>query len=280
VTDQPTYDTGLVAHGIDTTRPSVARVYDYFLGGKDNYEPDRELYRQIMKIAPEAPEWARANRRWLKEVVTWLAEDRGVRRFIDAGSGLPTAENTHQIAQRVNAECEVVYVDNDPSVVAHGRALLLDNAQTRFVAADLTKPADVLADPAIRELLEPGQPVALVMALMLHHIADYEQTREIARQYVDALPAGSFLTITHACNPGDGGPVDVLVTELADKVKHAFPTLAFRTVEEISSLFGEMEILEPGVVRLVDWHVPGGRPEEEPEPGARDAIYGGVGRKS
>lgn len=279
MTDQPTYDTGLVAHGIDTTRPSVARVYDYFLGGKDNYEPDRELYRQIMKIAPEAPEWARANRRWLKEVVTWLAEDRGVRRFIDAGSGLPTAENTHQIAQRVNAESAVVYVDNDPSVVAHGRALLLDNDQTRFVAADLTKPAEVLADPAIRELLAPGEPVALVMALMLHHIADYEQTREIARQYVDALPAGSFLAITHACNPGDGGPVDVLVTELADKVKHAFPTLAFRTVEQISSLFGAMEILEPGIVRLVDWHVPGGRTEDEPEPGVRDAIYGGVGRK-
>lgn len=279
MTDQPTYDTGLIAHGIDTTRPSVARVYDYFLGGKDNYEPDRELYRQIMKIAPEAPEWARANRRWLKDVVTWLAEDRGVRRFIDAGSGLPTAENTHQIAQRVNVESAVVYVDNDPSVVAHGRALLLDNDQTRFVAADLTKPADVLADPAIRELLAPGEPVALVMALMLHHIADYEQTREIAREYVDALPAGSFLAITHACNPGDGGPVDVLVTELADKVKHAFPTLAFRTVEQISSLFGAMEILEPGVVRLVDWHVPGGRTEDEPEPGVRDAIYGGVGRK-
>lgn len=279
MTDQPTYDTGLVAHGIDTTRPSVARVYDYFLGGKDNYEPDREMYRQIMKIAPEAPEWARANRRWLKDVVTWLAEDRRVRRFIDAGSGLPTAENTHQIAQRVNAESAVVYVDNDPSVVAHGRALLLDNDRTRFVAADLTKPVDVLADPAIRELLAPGEPVALVMALMLHHIADYEQTREIARQYVDALPAGSFLAITHACNPGDGGPVDVLVTELADKVKHAFPTLAFRTVEQISSLFGAMEILEPGIVRLVDWHVPGGRTEDEPEPGVRDAIYGGVGRK-
>ena len=277
--DQPRYDSGLVAHGIDTTRPSVARVYDYFLGGKDNYEPDRELYRQIMKIAPEAPEWARANRRWLKDVVTWLAEERGIRRFIDAGSGLPTAENTHQIAQRANLSCSVVYVDNDPSVVAHGRALLLDNDRTQFVAADLTKPDEVLADPAIVDLLAPGEPVALVMALMLHHIADYEQTLEISRQYVDALPPGSYLAITHACNPGDGGAVDVLVTELAEKIKPAFPTLAFRTVEQISSLFGDMEILEPGVVRLVDWHVPGGRIDEEPEPGVRDAIYGGVGRK-
>ncbi|NUS00260.1 MAG: hypothetical protein HOV67_33990 [Kribbellaceae bacterium] len=280
MTDQPMYDSGLIAHGIDTTRPSVARVYDYFLGGKDNYESDRELYRQIMKVAPEAPEWARANRRWLKEVVTWLAEDRGVRRFIDAGSGLPTAENTHQIAQRANLECSVVYVDNDPSVVAHGRALLLDNDRTQFVAADLTKPDEVLADETIAGLLAPGEPVALVMALMLHHIADYEETLRIAKRYVDALPPGSYLAITHACNPGDGGAVDVLVTELMEKVKHAFPTLAFRSVAQIESLFGEMEILEPGVVRLVDWHVPGGRVDEEPEPDVRDAIYGGVARKA
>ena len=280
MTDQPTHDDGLVAHGIDTTRPSVARVYDYFLGGKDNYESDRAMYRQIMKIAPEAPEWARANRRWLSTVITWLAEEAGVRRFIDAGSGLPTAENTHQIAQKVNASSSVVYVDNDPSVVAHGRALLLDNDRTQFAAADLTKPEEVLADPAVAGLLAAGEPVAMVMALMLHHVADYEETREITRKYAEALPPGSYLAITHACNPGDGGPLDELVTELTEKVKHAFPTLAFRSVEEISSLFGGLEILPPGVVRLAEWHVPGVRIEEPPLTGARDAIYGGVARKA
>ncbi|MFF0338388.1 SAM-dependent methyltransferase [Kribbella sp. NPDC004875] len=280
MTDQPVNDSGLVAFGIDTTRPSVARVYDYFLGGKDNYASDRELYEQIMKIAPEAPVWARANRRWLSEVVTWLAEEAGVRRFIDAGSGLPTAENTHQIAQKVNAGAAVVYIDNDPSVVAHGRALLLDNDRTQFTAADLTKPEEVLADPAVATMLAAGEPVALVMALMLHHIADYDETREVARQYVAALPPGSYLAITHACNPGDGGPVDLMVTELAEKVRHAFPTLAFRSVEQISSLFGDLEILEPGVVRLADWHVPGGRVAEDPAIGVRDAIYGAVARKS
>ncbi|WP_371406832.1 SAM-dependent methyltransferase [Kribbella sp. NBC_00662] len=280
MTDQPMNDGGLVAHGIDTTRPSVARVYDYALGGKDNYESDRALYRQIMEIAPETPVWARANRAWLREVITWLAEEAGVRRFIDAGSGLPTAENTHQIAQKVNAEASVIYIDNDPSVVAHGRALLLDNDRTQFTAADLTKPDEVLADPSIAGLLAGGEPVALVMALMLHHIADYEQTREIARTYVDALPPGSYLAITHACNPGDGGQVDVLVTELLEKVKDAFPTLAFRSVEQIRSLFGDLEILEPGVVPLSEWHVPGGRVEEERPADIRDAIYGGVGRKA
>ncbi|MFC6161170.1 SAM-dependent methyltransferase [Kribbella jiaozuonensis] len=280
MTDQPMNDGGLVAHGIDTTRPSVARVYDYALGGKDNYESDRALYRQIMKIAPETPVWARANRAWLREVITWLAEEAGVRRFIDAGSGLPTAENTHQIAQKVNADTSVIYVDNDPSVVAHGRALLLDNDRTQFTAADLTKPDEVLAEPSIAALLAGGEPVALVMALMLHHIHDYEQTLEIARKYVDALPPGSYLAITHACNPGDGGPVDVMVTELLEKVKDAFPTLAFRSVEQITSLFGDLEILEPGVVPLGEWHVPGGRVEEERQADIRDAIYGGVGRKA
>nr|WP_167217761.1 SAM-dependent methyltransferase [Kribbella shirazensis] len=269
----------MVAHGIDTTRPSVARVYDYFLGGKDNYEPDRELYRQIMKIAPEAPEWARANRAWLKEVITWLAAEAGVRRFIDAGSGLPTAENTHQIAQRANLGASVVYIDNDPSVVAHGRALLLDNDRTQFSAADLTKPDEVLADPAVAALLAAGEPVALVMALMLHHVADYEETKRIARAYVDALPPGSFLAITHACKPGDGGPVDELVTELSAKVTQAFPDLAFRSVEQISALFGGTEIFQPGIVRLAEWHVPGGRVDEEPPVDVRDVIYGGLARK-
>ncbi|MFI5696793.1 SAM-dependent methyltransferase [Kribbella sp. NPDC051586] len=280
MTDQPMNNGGLVAFGIDTTRPSVARVYDYALGGKDNYESDRELYRQIMKIAPETPEWAKANRRWLNTVITWLAEEAGVRRFIDAGSGLPTAENTHQIAQKVNADASVIYIDNDPSVVAHGRALLLDNDRTQFTAADLTKPEEVLADPSIRDLLAAGEPVALVMALMLHHIADYEQTLDIARKYAAALPPGSYLAITHACNPGDGGPVDVLVAELLENVKDAFPTLAFRSVEQISSLFGDLEILEPGVVPLSEWHVPGGRVEDEHPTDIRDAIFGGVARKA
>jgi hypothetical protein len=158
--------------------------------------------------------------------------------------------------------------------------LLVDNDRTQFVAADLTEPGEVLADPAIQELLAPGEPVALVMGLMLHHIKDDDEARALAGQYVDALPPGSFLAVTHACRPGDGGAVDEVVTELAEKVKDAFPTLAFRSAEGIASLFGPMEILDPGVVRLADWHVPGGRVDEELAPGVRDVIYGGVGIKA
>ncbi|MEV5964507.1 SAM-dependent methyltransferase [Kribbella sp. NPDC051952] len=282
MTNQPTSDGGFIAHGIDTTRPSVARVYDYALGGKDNYETDRELYRQIMKIAPETPEWAKANRAWLGRVIGWLAAEAGVTRFLDAGSGLPTAQNTHQIAQSRNQLASVVYIDNDPSVIAHGRALLLDNDRTHFAAADLTRPDEVLADPAVAEMLAAGEPVALVMALMLHHLADLEETRAIVKQYVEALPSGSYVAISHACNPRDGGELNQLVTELVDKVQSSFPTLAFRTVEEISSFFDGLELLDPGVVRLVEWQAPG---TESPKdagtiPGARDVLYGGLAKKA
>jgi SAM-dependent methyltransferase len=282
VTNQPAGDGGLIAHGIDTTRPSVARIYDYALGGKDNYEADRELYRQIMKIAPETPEWARANRAWLGRVITWLAEEAGVTRFVDAGSGLPTAQNTHQLAQARNQAASVVYIDNDPSVIAHGRALLLDNDRTFFAAADLTKPDEVLADPAVAAILADGEPVALVMALMLHHIADYKRTREVVRQYVDALPPGSYVAITHACDPGDGGELNQLVTELVEKVRSSFPTLAFRTIDEIGSFFDGLEVLDPGVVRLVEWHAPGAVAVVDGDaiPGARGVLYGGVARKA
>jgi SAM-dependent methyltransferase len=282
VTNQPIGDGGLIARGIDTTQPSVARVYDYFLGGKDNYESDRELYRQIMKIAPEAPEWARVNRSWLGRMIGWLAGQAGVERFLDAGSGLPTAQNTHQIAQAHNPAASVVYIDRDPSVAAHGRALLLDNDRTHFVAADLTRPDDVLAEPAVKAMLADGRPVGLVMALMLHYVEDLDEAQTILRQYVDALPPGSYLAISHACNPRDGGAIDQMATELMEKVKPAFPTLTFRTVEEIGSLFGGLELLDPGVVRLAEWHPPGAAAalEDDVLADARDIIYGGVARKA
>jgi SAM-dependent methyltransferase len=282
VTNQPIGDGGLIAQGIDTTQPSVARVYDYFLGGKDNYESDRELYRQIMKIAPEAPEWARVNRSWLGRMIGWLAGEAGVERFLDAGSGLPTAQNTHQIAQAHNPAASVVYIDRDPSVAAHGRALLLDNDRTHFAAADLTRPDDVLTDPAVKAMLADGRPVGLVMALMLHYLEDLDEAQAILRQYVDALPPGSYLAISHACNPRDGGAIDQMATELMEKVKPAFPTLTFRTVEEIGSLFGGLELLDPGVVRLAEWHPPGAAaaPEDDVLADARDIIYGGVARKA
>jgi trans-aconitate methyltransferase len=283
MTDPASGGSNPAAPTVDVTRPSIARVYDLFLGGKDNYESDRVLYRQIMEIAPEIPEWARENRRWLTRVVTWLAREARIEQYLDCGSGLPTAQNTHQIAQGINPSATVVYVDNDPSVIVHGQALLVNNDRTSFAAADLTDPAAVLADPAVTDAFDPTRPIALVQALVLHHIQDTDEAREIVAAYVDALPSGSYLAISHASNPRDGSEAAELSTAIEEKFKASFQSLNFRTPEEIASLFDGLELLEPGVVRLFDWWPPGSEHDDDSAEGLRpDAsliLYGGLARK-
>jgi trans-aconitate methyltransferase len=283
MTDPASGDSNPAAPTVDITRPSIARVYDLFLGGKDNYESDRALYRQIMEIAPEIPEWARENRRWLTRVVTWLTREARIEQYLDCGSGLPTAQNTHQIAQGINPSATVVYVDNDPSVIVHGQALLVDNDQTSFAAADLTDPAMVLADPAVTDAIDLTRPIALVQALVLHHIQDTDEARDIVAAYVDALPSGSYLAISHASNPRDGSEAAELSTAIEEKFKASFQSLNFRTPEEIASLFAGLELLEPGVVRLFDWWPPGSEHDDDSTEGLRpDAsliLYGGLARK-
>jgi trans-aconitate methyltransferase len=271
----------VVAPGVDISRPSIARVYDAFLGGKDNFESDRSVVRQILRIAPELPQWTRENRRWLGRVVEWLAREARITRFLDLGSGLPTAQNTHQLAQRVNPAAKVVYVDNDPAVIAHGRALLLENPNTFFVPADFTAPDQLLADPIVADNLD--RPVALIQALILHHLEDLDQTRELVHRYVDVLPSGSYLAISHACNPRDGSESARLATALEEKFHEQFPSLRFRTPAEITSYFDGLELLEPGVVRLFDWWPPGVDHDETTaaglSEGAGQILYCGLARK-
>jgi SAM-dependent methyltransferase len=269
---------------IDPKRPSVARVYDFILGGKDNYQSDRELAAEILKFTPEGPEWARGNRRWLREVVTWLTRQARIDQFLDLGSGLPTAQNTHQIAQGLNPGAKVVYVDNDPTVIRHGQALLVENDRTDFAAADFTKPAEVLADPAVTGLLDLDRPVGLIEALMLHHIADLDEARAIAAAYVDALPSGSYVAISHVCNPRDGSDTARFTDEFGARLEQSFPTLSFRTPAEIESLFGDLELLGPGVVRLFGWWPPGGKddyddPAADLRPTVSQLLYCGLARK-
>ncbi|MEV8377353.1 SAM-dependent methyltransferase [Kribbella sp. NPDC056861] len=271
----------VVAPGVDVSRPSIARVYDAFLGGKDNFESDRAVVRQILRIAPELPAWTRENRRWLARVVEWLAREARITRFLDLGSGLPTAQNTHQLAQRVNPAAKVGYVDNDPAVIAHGRALLLENANTFFVPADFTTPDQLLADPVVAGLLD--RPVGLIQALILHHVEDLDQTRELVRRYVEALPSGSYLAISHACNPRDGSEPALLATALEEKFREQFPSLRFRTPAEITSYFDGLELLEPSVVRLFDWWPPGVDHDETTAASLSEAagqiLYCGLARK-
>ncbi|GAA1528446.1 SAM-dependent methyltransferase [Kribbella lupini] len=227
---------------IDLGRPTAARVYDVLLGGKDNFACDRAVSRRLTEIAPELPVWARENRRWLRRVVSWLAREHRIDQFLDLGAGLPTAENTHQIAQGINPAAKVVYVDIDPAVIAHGRALLVENEHTGFAAADFTRPHQVLSDEAVVGL-DAERPIGLIEALVLQHVPDLDHAREIQAAYLDKLPSGSFVAISHACN-----------AQVPDAFENSFPELRFRTPEEILSLFGDLEVLSPGLVRLSEWN--------------------------
>jgi SAM-dependent methyltransferase len=269
---------------IDISKPSVARVYDLCLGGKDNYESDRVIFRQIMEIIPEISAWAKENRRWLQRAVRWMAQEQQIDQFLDLGAGLPVAQNTHQIAQDVNAKARVVYVDNDPSVIAHGRALLMDNEWTDFAAADFTRPGEVLDEPAVKEMLDFSRPVGLIQALVLHHVSDLDELLAHQAEYLDKLPSGSCVAISHASNPRDGSEAAELATTFEDKLREHFPTLTFRTPAEVTSLFGDFELVDPGLVRLFDWHGPGVEVDDNPADDYRDAasrfLICGVARKA
>lgn len=265
-----------IAPDVDMQRPSDARVYDLLLGGKDNFEVDRQLAQQVLKVAPEMPELLQANRRWLAEVVERMLREAAVVQFLDLGSGLPTSDNTHEIAARVNPEARVVYLDKDPTVIRHGQALLADDRRSFFAAGDLTDPAAVLANPVVTGALDLSQPVGVIQCLVLHHIRDTKQAREIVSGYLDALPSGSYLALTHPCNPRDGSRRAEFATGVEEKLRIGFKAVTFRTPDEIASLFDGLELLEPGLVSLGEWW-----PAPTASPGgASHLILAGLARKT
>lgn len=275
-TEEP--PTNTIPTTIDTTKASIARVYDAFLGGKDNYEVDRAVYEQVKTIAPQSPELARDFRTWLIRSVRFLAGSAGIDQFLDLGSGLPAAENTHQAAQRFNPDAKVVYVDNDPIVAAHGRALLEENERTHFIAGDLRYPSEVLNHPVVTQNLDFNRPLALMQCATIHHVDDDANPYEIMRTYIDALPSGSYVGLTHFYDPADGSKY----SELARGIETTFRTSSmgtgrFRTREEITSYLDGLELVEPGLVRLADWWPDG--PRVAPLPDSGHIALGAVGRK-
>ncbi|MDA3625964.1 SAM-dependent methyltransferase [Saccharopolyspora sp. WRP15-2] len=262
---------------IDTSKPSIARVYDAFVGGKDNFEVDRQVLRQIQEIAPEAIEVGRLCRAWLIRVVRFMAGGAGIDQFLDLGSGLPTAENTHQAAQRLNSEAKVVYVDNDPSVAAHGRALLEENDYTHFVMGDLRDPAAILSDPAVTKHLDLSRPVGLIQCNTLHHVTDEENPGQIMQSYVDALAPGSYIAISHLHNPADGSYSAELAVESEARFNEMMGSCFYRRREEIAELFRGLEMIEPGLAYLFDWW-PDGPLLTEPSAASHN-LLGGVARK-
>jgi S-adenosyl methyltransferase len=232
--------------GIDVTKPHVARVYDYLLGGKDNFAADRAVGDRIIASLPAAQIGVRAQRDVLARVVRYLAGDAGLTQFLDIGSGLPTADNVHQIAQRVNPDARVVYVDNDPVVLTHADALLADRKQTFAVGGDLRDPGGVIA--AAGRHLDWDRPVGLLLCGILHYILDEEHPADITAELIGGLPAGSYVFIHHLLHTGDPASAG-----LEAAMRQGLGRAQFRTHDQILDLFAGLGLIEPGLVLVPDW---------------------------
>ncbi|WP_399894959.1 SAM-dependent methyltransferase [Streptomyces sp. BBFR51] len=233
---------------IDRTRPSIARVYDYLLGGKDNYAVDREIGDVFKRDLPGSVAIAFANRAALTRAVREIVTTTGVRQFIDLGSGLPTADNVHQVAQRHARDTRVVYVDTDPQVLVHGRALLEENDRTRVVPVDVRDPEGVRRHPDTQELIDFDRPVAVMLSAILHHVNDEEDPAGIVRHWRDHVPSGIYFFVSHFRSGNNPETAE------AEKVlQGTFGRGRWRSDEEIAALLDGLEILEPGIVPASVW---------------------------
>ncbi|MFJ6567968.1 SAM-dependent methyltransferase [Streptomyces sp. NPDC091292] len=256
---------------IDITKPHSARFWNYFVGGKDHYEVDREIGDHIREIFPGLVDVALTSRHFLGRAVRHLAVEQGVRQFLDVGTGLPTADNTHQVAQRVAPDARIVYVDNDPLVLSHARALLTSTPEgkTAYLDADLYRPDTILE--AARDTLDFSRPVALMILNTLGHVADHKEARALVSHLMSGLPSGSYLVISDSTSTSEG----MIAASDAYNSSGAVPYYV-RSVEEIAGFFDGLDLTDPGIVQVTRWRPePGGSAAGTPEVDA----YGGVGRK-
>jgi hypothetical protein len=271
VNEGGTRNAGLDSPSFDTSIAHPARVYNYLLGGKDNYEADRETGKQAIAAAPNILAGVRANRAFLRRAVQYLAGEAGIRQFLDIGTGLPVADNTHEVAQSIAPESRIVYVDNDPIVLAHARALLTSTPEgaTAYVAADARDSETILRGAA--EVLDFSQPIAVMFLLVLQYIPDSDDPGRVVSALVDALPSGSYLTISDTTRDIDADRVSGAASRLNAGMG---PTqLTLRTRPQIASFFTGLDLVEPGLVPLPEWRADQVA-HAEPIP-----AYGCVGRK-
>lgn len=262
----------------DVSKPNVARVYDAMLGGKDNFAADREFVAEVLRLAPLAPLGAIANRQFLRRVMQYLVVEAGVTQFLDLGSGLPTQGNASEVAHHYSPRARVVHVDNDPVVYTHSKALLADTETTGIVLGDLRRPAEVLADPVVRSMIDFDQPVGLVLFAVLHHLEDGDQPERLMAEYRAAMPSGSYLAISSLRLPGPDVP-DLRASAIETEKLHA-GTLGsgrWREDREISGWFGDWVMIAPGLVPLADWRPP--VQGHTPYPHLRHSFSGGVAKK-
>ncbi|WP_432835508.1 SAM-dependent methyltransferase [Dactylosporangium sp. CA-092794] len=258
---------------VDLDRPSVARVYDYYLGGSHNFAADRAFGEQVLRMVPEVAAVARSNRAFLRRAVRELAR-MGVRQFLDLGSGIPTVGNVHEVlADAGVTDARVVYVDDDPVAVAHSRIILADVPGTAFVDGDLRKPAEVLADPEVGALLDLTEPVAFLLVAVLHFVPDEQRPADIVAGYAAAAAPGSHVVISHV---GIDRPLTAAEEDAYEMYRKSPTPLIMRTSQQVAAMFGDLTVLEPGVVATFDW-----RPDGDDEPKPEDSAVGhaGVARK-
>jgi hypothetical protein len=259
--DPAVFDTG-VAH--------PARVYNYWLGGKDNYAADREAAEQAIAANPNILPGVRANRAFLRRAVQYLAGEAGIRQFLDIGTGLPTAENTHEVAQSIAAESQIVYVDNDPIVLAHARALLTSTPEgaTTYVQADAQDTGTILAEAA--KILDFSQPVAVMFLMILQYIPDEDQPQQIVTTLMDAVPPGSYLAHSDTTGDIDADRVATATARLNARMGPA--QLHRRTREQMAGYYTGLDMVEPGLVLLPEWRALA-------NPAHMIPCYAGIGRK-
>ncbi len=255
----------------DTSVPHIARVYDYWLGGKDNFAADRELGERTLQAYPNLAFSVRANRAFLARAVRFLAAEAGIRQFLDIGTGIPTNNNTHEVAQRVAPECRIVYVDNDPIVLSHARALLTSKPEgaCAYIDADLRDPDKILAEAA--DTLDFSQPVAVMLLAVLQFAPD-DAADAIVRRLMDRCGPGSFATISHPASDIDAEPHGEMVRRMNESLTEK---VTLRDRAGVARLFDGFELVEPGVVRVSQW-----RPDNELQAASPAVLWGGVALKS
>ncbi|MFJ4921607.1 SAM-dependent methyltransferase [Streptomyces sp. NPDC088725] len=267
--DQPSVDE------IDTTKPHSARMYDFYLHGKDYYEADKLAAAKVEKVFPTVQICARTNRLFMHRATRWLAEEAGLRQFLDIGTGIPTRPNLHQVAQRAAPDARVVYADNDPIVLRHAEALMRSTPEgrTAYIQADVRDPESILAARELHEILDLSRPVALSLNALLHFVPDEDHPYDTVRTLLDALPSGSYLVLSH-CTPD-------FDREMIDRVLDVYHgggiPAQVRTEAEVRRFFHGLELVEPGLTVPHRW-----RPDGETLAGATDeavSFYAGVARK-
>jgi hypothetical protein len=275
VTDRPRRGTnrGGIAARLDTTTAHSARIYNYWLGGKDNFPVDREAAQAAIAANPGIVADVRANRAFLARVVRYLVAECGIAQFLDIGTGLPTASNTHQVAQAVAPQARVVYVDNDPIVLSHARALLTSTPEgaTAYLDADLRQPEAILKSAG--RTLDLNQPVALMLLIILHLIPDEEHPGKIVARLMSALPVGSYLVLAHPASDVQPAAMAEMTRRVNERMRGAAATM--RTRAEVTGLFDGLDLLPPGVVQPQQW-----RPDPAADSPAEVTAWCGVARKS